>query len=58
VSRFVRAATMADANDVAALLTELGYPTSPEDTVELLDQLADDPTSNVHVAESEGRSWD
>jgi hypothetical protein len=30
VSRFVRAVATADANDVAALLTELGYPTSPE----------------------------
>jgi GNAT superfamily N-acetyltransferase len=55
VSRLIREARVADAAGLAALLTELGYPASPQESVELLDQVADDPRTQVHIAESEGQ---
>jgi GNAT superfamily N-acetyltransferase len=49
----VRAAVAADAAGVAALLTELGYPTTPAQAVVRLERLAAEPATRVLVAEAE-----
>lgn len=51
----VRTPKAEDAADIAALMTELGYPTEARDIPQRLDALADDPASIVWCAELEGR---
>src|SRR5438093_3998946 len=50
----VREADPRDAVRVAALLGELGYPSTPEQAAERLERIAGDPTTWVIVAESGG----
>jgi N-acetylglutamate synthase-like GNAT family acetyltransferase len=50
----VRDATPADAAAVAALLDELGYPTTQAAVAARLERFAADPASRVIVAEAEG----
>jgi|SRR5689334_6777490 len=47
----IRNAQRRDAATVAALLGELGYPTTPEQAAERLDRIADDPSTWVVVAD-------
>jgi GNAT superfamily N-acetyltransferase len=49
----IREATALDADAVAALLGELGYPTSPAQAGQRLQRIAADPSSWVIVAEVE-----
>ena len=49
----VREATLADAAALAALVTELGYPTRPVEMTERLDGLLADPNYAAFVAERE-----
>jgi ribosomal protein S18 acetylase RimI-like enzyme len=48
----VRAATPADAPQIARLSGQLGYPTTPEEAVQRLAQLEGDARHAVYVAES------
>ena len=50
----IRLATVEDAERVAALSTQLGYPTSLEDTQRYLAQVARDPSHVVYVAAEDG----
>ena len=50
-----RKATDRDADAIAALLGQLGYPTSPEDAVRRMARLARDPGSRALVAELDGK---
>lgn len=50
----VREATESDAARLAALSTQLGYPTTPEQAVERLHVLRDRPENEVLVAEDAG----
>ena len=50
----VREARTEDAEAVAALLGELGYPTAPEQAAERLARIAADPTTWVIVADAGG----
>ncbi len=47
----IREATQDDAPAVAALLGELGYPTSPDQAAERIERIAADPITWVIVAE-------
>ena len=49
----IREATPNDAPDIAALLDELGYPSSPAQAAERLERIATDPSTWVIVAEIE-----
>jgi GNAT superfamily N-acetyltransferase len=51
----VRPATEQDAERVAALSAQLGYPASPEDTQRYLAQVEQDSNHVVHVAALDGR---
>jgi GNAT superfamily N-acetyltransferase len=51
----LRDATAGDAEAIAALLSELGYPVSATTAAELLAVFADDPRSRVQVAELTGQ---
>ena len=50
----IRPAQIGDANDVAALLEELGYPCTREDAVERISRVLHDPHLFLVVAEIEG----
>jgi GNAT superfamily N-acetyltransferase len=50
----IRRATTADATRVAELLSQLGYPTTPEQALARLDRLATEPGQTVLVAEVDG----
>jgi len=49
----MREATPNDAPDIAALLDELGYPSSPAQAAERIERIAMDPSTWVIVAEVE-----
>ena len=49
----IREATSNDAPDIAALLEELGYPSSPAQAAERLERITVDPSTWVIVAEVE-----
>ena len=51
----IRLATVEDAERVADLSTQLGYPTSPEDTRRYLARVAQDANHVVYVAAEDGR---
>jgi len=46
----VRRAEMSDATSIASLVTQLGYPTGPDDMVDRLKRMLDDPRHTVLVA--------
>lgn len=50
----IRGVTQADAADVAGLLGQLGYPTTPRDVALRLETLARDPDATVLVASGYG----
>ena len=50
----IRTAQRRDAVPVAALLGELGYPSSPDQAAERLERIAADPSTWVIVAEADG----
>lgn len=50
----VREATAADSAALAALSTQLGYPTQPEEAVERLRALGERPANAILVAEEDG----
>src|SRR3989475_5479105 len=49
-----RAATLADAADIARLSGQLGYPATPEEVAHRLRQIEDDARHVVYVAEFAG----
>ena len=51
----IRAPQPADAADIAALMTELGYPSEARDVPQRLETLRGDPASIVWCAELDGR---
>lgn len=51
----IRDATAGDGEAVAVLLTELGYPATPEEATARIQRFAGDPQSRVQVAEVDGR---
>ena len=50
----VRRAEMSDATSLAVLVTQLGYPTGPDDMVDRLKRSLDDPRHTVFVADANG----
>ena len=50
----VRQAELSDATSIAALVTQLGYPTGPDDMVDRLTRMLDDPRHTVMVADADG----
>lgn len=50
-----REATERDAEAIAALLGQLGYPSSPEDVVRRMTRMASEPGGRALVAELDGR---
>jgi len=50
----LRPAQIGDAVAIAALLGELGYPSTAEQAAERLERIADDPSTVAYVAEVEG----
>lgn len=51
----LRAPTVEDAGDLAALMTQLGYPCDPRDIPARITKLSNDPDVLVTVAEHQGR---
>jgi ribosomal protein S18 acetylase RimI-like enzyme len=50
----IRVAQRRDAAAAAALLGELGYPTTPDQAAERIQRIADDPSTWLVVAEADG----
>jgi GNAT superfamily N-acetyltransferase len=50
----VRHAEISDATTLASLVTQLGYPTGPDDMVDRLRRALDDPRHTVFVADADG----
>jgi GNAT superfamily N-acetyltransferase len=50
----IRLATLGDAEAIAPLLGQLGYPTTADELAERIDRLADRPDGEVLVAELDG----
>lgn len=51
----IRSPRAEDAADIAALMTELGYPSEARDIPQRLEALANDPASIIWCAELDGR---
>lgn len=50
----VRQAEISDATTIASLVTQLGYPTGPDDMVDRLKRALGDPRHTVLVADADG----
>ena len=51
----IRTATMTDSGQIAALMTQLGYPTSETEMTARLSAILPDPGYQTYVAERQGR---